>query len=152
MLVPREAIGTAPAVADRLDRLPFHQLGQIAPGRDAAHLGEADGLAQGHAARESLRFGIQQAIQQFLLAAVNPAVALAPPEGRLALHRIDHGAIVNFPCAELLQKPVQPAGDIQISPLAVLQCLVVALPLPQNLSGDAQGSDRQHLLALGCAV
>ena len=99
MLVPREAIGAAPAVADRLDRLPFHQLGQIAPGRDAAHLGEADGLAQGHAARESLRFGIQQAIQQFLLAAVKPAVAMAPLEGRLALHRIDHGAIVNFPLA-----------------------------------------------------
>ena len=30
MLVPMEAIGATAAFADRLDRLPFHQLGQIA--------------------------------------------------------------------------------------------------------------------------
>ena len=136
---PMDAIGAAAAFADRLDRLLLDELGQIAPGRGAAHLGQADGLAQGHAAREPLRFGIQQAIEQFLLAAVETAVAVAPPERRLAPHRNDHGAIGGRRCRQLLQEPAQPACDIQISPLAALQCRVIALPLPQDLGGDAQG-------------
>ena len=136
---PMDAIGAAAAFADRLDRLLLHQLGQIAPGRGTAHLGEADGLAQGQTARETLRFGIQQSIEQFLLAAVESAVPVAPPEGRLAPHRIDHGAIGGRRCRQLLQEPAQPACDIQISRVAALQCRVIALPLPQDLGGDAQG-------------
>jgi hypothetical protein len=57
---PPDAIGAAAALADRFYRLVFHQIGQITPGRGTAHLGEADGLAQGYAAYETLRFGIQQ--------------------------------------------------------------------------------------------
>ena len=56
---PMDAIGAAAALADRLDRLQVHQFGQVTPGRGTAHLGEADGLAQGHAAREPLWFSIQ---------------------------------------------------------------------------------------------
>jgi len=60
-LRPVDAVSTAAALPDRLDRLLLYQFKQIAPGRGTAHLGEADGLAQGYAAREPLRFGIQQA-------------------------------------------------------------------------------------------
>jgi len=80
---PVDAVSTAAALTDRLDCLLVRQFGQIAPGRGTAHLGEADGLAQGHAAREPLRFGIQQAIEQFLLAAVEAAMAVAPTESGL---------------------------------------------------------------------
>lgn len=80
---PVDAVSTAAALTDRLDCLLVRQFGQIALGRGAAHLGEADGLAQGHAAREPLRFGIQQAVEQFLLAAVEAAMAVAPPESGL---------------------------------------------------------------------
>ncbi len=66
---PADAIGAAATFAKRFDPLVVHQLGQIAPGCGAAHLGEADGLAQGHPACETLRFGIQQPIEQLLLAA-----------------------------------------------------------------------------------
>ena len=55
-----DAISAAAALPDRLDRLLFHEFAQITPGRGAAHFGEADGLAQGHAAREALRFVIHQ--------------------------------------------------------------------------------------------
>jgi hypothetical protein len=79
-----EAIGAAAALSDRLNCLLLHQLGEIAPGCGAAHLGEADGLAQGHAARESLRFGIQQ-----LPFDGGRAQALAAQQGadRLAIER-----------------------------------------------------------------
>lgn len=56
---PMDAIGAAVALADWLDRPQVHQFGQVTPGGGAAHLGEADGHAQGHAAREPLRFSIQ---------------------------------------------------------------------------------------------
>ena len=55
-----DAVCAAAALPDRLDGLLFHEFAHIAPGRSAFHLGEADGLAQGHAARRTLRFGIQQ--------------------------------------------------------------------------------------------
>ena len=56
---PMDAISAAVALTDWLDRPQLHQFGQVTPGRGTAHLGEADGLAQGHAAREPLRFSIQ---------------------------------------------------------------------------------------------
>lgn len=58
-----KAIGAAAALADRFDRPVRHQVSQIAPGRGAAHLGETDGLAQGHATCESFEFGIQLILQ-----------------------------------------------------------------------------------------
>ena len=55
-----DAVGAAAALPDRLDRMLFHEFAQITPGRSAAHLGEAYGFAQGHSAREALRFVIHQ--------------------------------------------------------------------------------------------
>ena len=40
-------------------------------------------VRQGHVGHEDLRFGIQQPIEQFLLAVVEAAVTVAPPESRL---------------------------------------------------------------------
>ena len=56
---PMDAISAAATLTDRLDRPQHHQFGQATPGGGTAHLGEADGLAQGLAAREPLRFSIQ---------------------------------------------------------------------------------------------
>jgi hypothetical protein len=55
-----DALSAAAALPDRLDRLLFQEFSQIAPGRGAANFYEANGFAQDHAAREALRFGIQQ--------------------------------------------------------------------------------------------
>ena len=48
-----DAVRAAAALPDRLDRLLFHEFAQISPGRGASCFGEADGFAQGHAAREA---------------------------------------------------------------------------------------------------
>ena len=104
-----DAISTPTAFTDRLDRLQVHQFGQVTPGRAPTHLAEANGLAQCHAARELLRFNIQHPIEKFLLAAVEVGVQVAPPEGCLARHRIDHCTIGGGRCRELLQEPAWPA-------------------------------------------
>ena len=147
-----DPIGAAAALPDRLDRMLFQEFAQISPGRGAACFGEADGFAQGHAAREALRFGIQQPIEQFLLPVVEAAVTVAPPESRLAPHCINHGAIGDRLCRELLQEPAQPSRDIEISSLAALQNFVIRLALARNLSRDAEGAGRQPLLNIGSAV
>ena len=67
-----DPIGAAAALPDRLDRLLFHEFAQITPVRSAAHFGEADGLAQGHAAREALRFGIQRRLSSFCCRSLKP--------------------------------------------------------------------------------
>ena len=85
-----DPVGAAATLPDRLDRMLFHEFAQITPGRGPTHFGEVDGFAQGHAARETLRFGIQQPIEQFLLAVVEAAVPVALPKSHLAPHRIDH--------------------------------------------------------------
>ena len=109
---PVDAIGAAAALTDRLDRPQVYEFGQAMLGGGAAHLGDADGLAQGDAARTPLRFSIQQPIEQFLLSAVDSAVPVAPPEGRLAPHRIDHRTMGGRRCRELFQEPAQPGRDI----------------------------------------
>lgn len=106
-----------------------------------------DGLAQAEAAREAFGLGIKQAVEKFLLAGIEAAVAVVPPEGGLAAHGVDHGLVELGGGDQLLQKPDQPVGEIEIAPLAMLQHGVVTLPLAQDLGRKTQGAARQHLTA-----
>ena len=106
-----------------------------------------DGLAQAEAAREAFGLGIKQAVEKFLLAGIEAAVAVVPPEGGLAAHGVDHGLVELGGGDQLLQKPDQPVGEIEIAPLAMLQHGVVTLPLAQDLGRKTQGAAHQHLTA-----
>ena len=60
---------------------------------------------------------------------------------------IDHGLVELGGGDQLLQKPDQPEGEIEIAPLAMLQHGVVTLPLTQDLGRKTQGAARQQLTA-----
>ena len=96
-------------------------------------MGKPDGLAQAEAAREAFGLGIKQAVEKFLLAGIEAAVAVVPPEGGLAAHGVDHDLVELGGGDQLLQEPDQPVGEIEIAPLAMLQHGVVTLPLAQDL-------------------
>ena len=56
-------------------------------------MGKPDGLAQAEAAREAFGLGIKQAVEKFLLAGIEAAMAVVPPEDGLAAHGVDHDLV-----------------------------------------------------------
>ena len=99
-------------------------LAQAAP-IGAADVGEADDLSQRHPAFEPIGLSIPQPIEQFLLALIEAAVAVPPPEQRHGLNRTHHLRVTGSVSPHLLQKPDQPGRHLKIGAL-----LRPVLPLP----------------------
>ena len=90
---PADPVGAAASGADGLERLQLHQFAQITPGCGTARSGQPDGLAQGETSFEPFRFGIQQPVEQLLLARIEAVVAMTPSEQGFGTYGLHHKAV-----------------------------------------------------------